>query len=278
MSVSVESIKKLNERIEKLNIKKTKADTQREMLISQLNKAIAEYESSYGVNLKGSSLKATIKRILEENKRVGAEIESEYTLKEKVVQALESGNIEVANTLLGISSHAEDSDEEYDDTELSDVKDEDDFDDLEDIEDIMVSETDDAEDVEDIEDIEDVEATEDAEDVKPTTISSVKASRNSGAQSFMTAIKGIDASDVFDLDDEDATDNKKPAKSSKSSKKSTTGGVNRTTTSIGRGADEVLKELDTDSIEDIKDEDIDDMDIDDDFGFGGLLSGTKFDI
>lgn len=129
---NIKKVKSLNERIESIQTKRTKAETQKEMLLSSLDAEIKKYSENYGVDLKGKSLKETISLILAEQSKVVADIKSEYELKERVVSAIESGNIAEANKLLGIT------DEEEVVVEEKPVEEEyssDDFDDFGDIED-----------------------------------------------------------------------------------------------------------------------------------------------
>lgn len=129
---NIKKVKSLNERIESIQTKRTKAETQKEMLLSSLDAEIKKYSENYGVDLKGKSLKETISLILAEQSKVVADIKSEYELKEKVVSAIESGNIAEANKLLGITDEEEVVvEEEVVEEEYSS----DDFDDFGDIED-----------------------------------------------------------------------------------------------------------------------------------------------
>lgn len=116
--MNANEIKVLNDKIERIQVQRTKAETKREVLMSRLESEISKYEKEYGVSLKGDTLKDTIKAISVEQKKVSKGIEEEYNLKSKVVSAIESGNIEEANTLLGIETHINDFDvEDIEDTE-----------------------------------------------------------------------------------------------------------------------------------------------------------------
>lgn len=107
MAVTVRAVERLNEKIEKLNQHRTKVQTTQELLESQLATAIEEYKKNYGIDLKGKDFKATKKLIEAECVRVSKEIEDEYSLKDKVVEAIESGDITKAETLLGVSHEEE---------------------------------------------------------------------------------------------------------------------------------------------------------------------------
>jgi hypothetical protein len=116
--MNANEIKVLNDKIEKIQVQRTKAETKREVLMSRLESEISKYEKEYGVSLKGATLKDTIKAISVEQKKVSKGIEEEYNLKLKVVSAIESGNIEEANSLLGIETPVNDFDvDDIEDTE-----------------------------------------------------------------------------------------------------------------------------------------------------------------
>lgn len=107
MAVTVKAVERLNEKIEKLNRHRTKVQTTQELLESQLATAIEEYKKNYGIDLKGKDFKATKKLIEAECVRVSKEIEDEYSLKDQVVEAIESGDITKAENLLGVSHEEE---------------------------------------------------------------------------------------------------------------------------------------------------------------------------
>lgn len=116
--MNANEIKVLNDKIEKIQVQRTKAETKREVLMSRLESEIFKYEKEYGVSLKGATLKDTVKAISVEQKKVSKGIEEEYNLKLKVVSAIESGNIEEANSLLGIETPVNDFDvDDIEDTE-----------------------------------------------------------------------------------------------------------------------------------------------------------------
>lgn len=126
--MNANEIKVLNDKIEKIQVQRTKAETKREVLMSRLESEISKYEKEYGVSLKGDTLKDTIKAISVEQKKVSKGIEEEYNLKSKVVSAIESGNIEEANTLLGIETPINDFD-------VEDIEDAEDLDEVSPVED-----------------------------------------------------------------------------------------------------------------------------------------------
>lgn len=126
--MNANEIKVLNDKIERIQVQRTKAETKREVLMSRLESEISKYEKEYGVSLKGDTLKDTIKAISVEQKKVSKGIEEEYNLKSKVVSAIESGNIEEANTLLGIETPINDLD-------VEDIEDAEDLDEVSPVED-----------------------------------------------------------------------------------------------------------------------------------------------
>lgn len=126
--MNANEIKVLNDKIEKIQVQRTKAETKREVLMSRLESEISKYEKEYGVSLKGDTLKDTIKAISVEQKKVSKDIEEEYNLKSKVVSAIERGNIEEANNLLGIETPINDFD-------VEDIEDAEDLDEVSPVED-----------------------------------------------------------------------------------------------------------------------------------------------
>lgn len=126
--MNANEIKVLNDKIERIQVQRTKAETKREVLMSRLESEISKYEKEYGVSLKGDTLKDTIKAISVEQKKVSKGIEEEYNLKSKVVSAIESGNIEEANNLLGIETPINDFD-------VEDIEDAEDLDEVSPVED-----------------------------------------------------------------------------------------------------------------------------------------------
>ena len=117
--LSVRNIQILNNKIENINKERIKVETQMRMLKDQIYKDLKDYSSKYGVDLSGDSLVEISKNISREAKRVRAEVNAEYELKEKIVSLIESGNIDEANRLLGIGvdSGAAGGDEEVSEVE-----------------------------------------------------------------------------------------------------------------------------------------------------------------
>lgn len=231
LKMDVSQVKKLNDEIEKIQVQRTKAETKKEMLLSRLKSEILEYEEVYGVKLSGKTFSDTVKLIESEYKKVTDTIKDEYSLKERVVKAIESGDIDEANKLLGITTEVETEEEDIveDDTSEYGV-------DLDEEEGIDEGFDEDSE--EDFDDSYEEEGTFEIND----------------DDDF-----GIEMSDLEDDFDVDMKENTK--------KKS-----NNSKPNMGTKADDVVKELDGDMFGDIDDVDLDD------FGFGDMLSGTKFSV
>lgn len=105
--MDTKQVKVLNERIEAINTQKTREESKREVLLQNLKKSVEAYESSYGVSLKDKSLSKMSNNIENEMSKVSSEITKEYELKEAVVSAIENGDMEEANRLLGITATKE---------------------------------------------------------------------------------------------------------------------------------------------------------------------------
>lgn len=109
--VNAAQVQSLNKKIEQINKEGVKVNAQREMLEKQLNTAIIEYESDFGVSIKGKNLSEIKKLVNQEAKKVTEEVEKEYNLKEQVVDAISRGDMETAYELLGIPYKTEESKE-----------------------------------------------------------------------------------------------------------------------------------------------------------------------
>lgn len=261
MSLAVESVRKLNERIEALNLKKTKLDTQREMLENNFHELVAEYEKSFGVKLQGKDLASTVKKILSEKKKVEGRLLEEFELKEKVVEALESGNIERANGLLGIVTDGEDEpEEEPEEPEEEPVEEA-----VEDPVKEAIEEPEEPVEVEDdfgLEGVDDIEL-DDIEDVEEVGggINDFRKAVQKASGGASKEVSTEDAFSVFDgLEDDDVPKTKKAK-----------GATKKAPANVGSTVEDTVEELDAVGIDlpDVEDDD------DDDFGFGNLLAGTK---
>lgn len=137
-------------------------ESKRELLVETLNKQVAEYKKKTGINLAGKSVKEIYSKATAEYNKLYEEINAEYETQRKVVDCIESGDIDEAKRLLGmdvdVESEAEEETESVeeaveelevgDDFEL-DVEDSDESEDLEDYEEETLEEEDSKEEDED---------------------------------------------------------------------------------------------------------------------------------
>lgn len=137
--VNASDVSALNSRIEKLNKARTKAEAQREFLTESLEKELNEYKTKYGKSLKGKSFEDTVNAIKVELKKVSERVEKEYELKNKIVEALENGEYDIAYELLGVKKEQSAVQEGTQDTVKSGGSSEDEylFDDTEDLEELL---------------------------------------------------------------------------------------------------------------------------------------------
>ena len=108
-------VKELNARIEEIRDQRTRAETRKETLLGQLKGQIKEYEKLYGIKLSGEGYSGVEKAISGEMDRVSKEIQKEYDLKVSVVEAIDSGNIDEAFRLLGMENPNKISEEDVED-------------------------------------------------------------------------------------------------------------------------------------------------------------------
>lgn len=108
-------VKELNARIEEIRDQRTRAETRKETLLGQLKGQIKEYEKLYGIKLSGEGYSGVEKTISGEMDRVSKEIQKEYDLKVSVVEAIDSGNIDEAFRLLGMENPNKVSEEDVED-------------------------------------------------------------------------------------------------------------------------------------------------------------------
>ena len=108
-------VKELNARIEEIRDQRTRAETRKETLLGQLKGQIKEYEKLYGIKLSGEGYSGVEKAISGEMDRVSKEIQKEYDLKVSVVEAIDSGNIDEAFKLLGMENPNKVSEEDVED-------------------------------------------------------------------------------------------------------------------------------------------------------------------
>lgn len=137
-------------------------ESKRELLVETLNKQVAEYKKKTGVDLAGKSVKEIYSKATAEYNKLYEEINAEYETQRKVVDCIESGDIDEAKRLLGmdvdVESEAEEEtesvEEAVEELEVGDdfnleVEDSDESEDLEDYEEETLEEEDSEEEDED---------------------------------------------------------------------------------------------------------------------------------
>lgn len=82
-------------------------ESKRELLVETLNKQVAEYKKKTGVDLAGKSVKEIYSKATAEYNKLYEEINAEYETQRKVVDCIESGDIDEAKRLLGMDVEAE---------------------------------------------------------------------------------------------------------------------------------------------------------------------------
>lgn len=87
-------------------------ESKRELLVETLNKQVAEYKKKTGVDLAGKSVKEIYSKATTEYNKLYEEINAEYETQRKVVDCIESGDINEAKRLLGMDVDAESEAEE----------------------------------------------------------------------------------------------------------------------------------------------------------------------
>lgn len=238
--ITAEQVKNLNKKIEGLNAQGNRAKAKLEVLEGNLTQSLEDYKSSYGVDLRGKSMKTTAANIQKELLAVEADVQREFELREAVVAAIESGDIEEANRLLGVTVVEEDDEEEVEETpEIEDIIDE--------IEESPISGSSDVEDDFGIDAAGDTEEPSFEEDL-------------SDDDSF--DLDGLDFGDL-DLSEEEEPAKPEPAKPQ-----------NKKSSNIGSTVEDAVQSLEgvPNGFEDF-DFGSDDFE---DFGFNELLAGTKF--
>lgn len=81
-------------------------ESKRELLVETLNKQVAEYKKKTGVDLAGKSVKEIYSKATTEYNKLYEEINAEYETQRKVVDCIESGDIDEAKRLLGMDVDA----------------------------------------------------------------------------------------------------------------------------------------------------------------------------
>ena len=108
----IERVSLLNKKIKKINMERVVIESKRELLVETLNKQVAEYKKKTGVDLAGKSVKEVYSKATTEYNKLYEEINAEYETQRKVVDCIESGDIDGAKRLLGMDVEAESEAEE----------------------------------------------------------------------------------------------------------------------------------------------------------------------
>ena len=82
-------------------------ESKRGLLVETLNKQVAEYKNKTGVDLAGKSVKEIYSKATTEYNKLYEEINAEYETQRKVVDCIESGDIDEAKRLLGMDVEVE---------------------------------------------------------------------------------------------------------------------------------------------------------------------------
>lgn len=82
-------------------------ESKRELFVETLNKQVAEYKKKTGVDLAGKSVKEIYSKATTEYNKLYEEINAEYETQRKVVDCIESGDINEAKRLLGMDVDVE---------------------------------------------------------------------------------------------------------------------------------------------------------------------------
>lgn len=240
--ITAEQVKNLNKKIEGLNAQGNRAKAKLEVLEGNLTQSLEDYKSSYGIDLRGKSMKTTAANIQKELLAVEADVQREFELREAVVAAIESGDIEEANRLLGVTVVEEDDEEEVEETP--------EIEDNDDTEESPISGSNDYSDVGDDFGIDTTDGLE-----EPSFEEDL-----SDDDSF--DFDGLDFGDL-DLSEEEEPSKPEPAKP-KNKKSSNIGSTVEDTVQSLEGVPNGFEDFDFGS---------DDFE---DFGFNELLAGTKF--
>lgn len=103
----IERVSLLNKKIKKINMERVVIESKRELLVETLNKQVAEYKKKTGVDLAGKSVKEIYSKATTEYNKLYEEINAEYETQRKVVDCIESGDIDEAKRLLGMDVDVE---------------------------------------------------------------------------------------------------------------------------------------------------------------------------
>lgn len=223
--ITAEQVKNLNKKIEQLNVQGNRAKAKLEVLEGNLHQSLEDYAAVYGVNLGGATMKATAANIQKELQSVEAAIQAEVELREKVVSAIERGDIDEANRLLGVEV-VEEAEEEPEEA------------------------------------VEEVVNNSSKGDNLAVSGMSVSADTDEDDKAEVFGFSGLDLDD-FSIDDEE------PASATPKSSKSS----GKKNPSMGTPAADVVEDMEGG----FGDFDLSEDEFED-FGFGSMLSGTKFSL
>lgn len=99
----LKEIEALNKKIDSLMVERTKAEAQKGLLQSNLEKSIKEYASEYGVDLSADSLEGISAKFNEEAKKVQQQVKEEYEMAKKLVECIDRKDYDGAWALLGVT-------------------------------------------------------------------------------------------------------------------------------------------------------------------------------
>lgn len=100
----LEKIDLLNKKIDALMRERNRIEAQKDVYEEKLNSSIAKYREDYGTNLVGSDFSSTKENITNAFLEVSEKVNKEYELAQKVVSAIDSGDIDLANSLVGVGT------------------------------------------------------------------------------------------------------------------------------------------------------------------------------
>lgn len=256
--VSVEKVQALNKAIERINAKRTQEEVRLGLLKKQLEEDLAKYKSQYGKDLQGSSLKAIRQNVNAELEAVSTKLQAEYDLKVKVVQAIETGDFQTAYNLLGVEDPNAEVEEEQVSVAMTPVS-EDELQGLDDYSDDEEVEYEDEEGVyvEDNEFDEGEEYEEESveyEESEEEDLEVTDEELSAGASMFLNSVK-----------------------SATQAGQASVSNPNKATKVKGTSVEAAVKSVDNPLVlpEDDEDEDASDLE-DEDFGFGDIISGSRF--
>lgn len=94
----------LNKKIDTLMRERDRIEAQKDVYGEKLNSSLAKYKEDYGIDLVGIDFESTKENIKNEFSIVNDKVTKEYELAQRVVSAIDSGDIDLANTLVGVNT------------------------------------------------------------------------------------------------------------------------------------------------------------------------------